>query len=47
MRTVGRNREAWWSWDVAVGDQKTDQDRDMDKAGLARTILEALDDQSL
>jgi hypothetical protein len=44
METVGGNGGFGWPGDVNVGEQKTDQNRDLDGAGWARTIQEALDD---
>ena len=47
MNAVGCGRGSWGFWNVDVRDQKTDQDGDMDHVRGLRTILEALDDQSL
>ena len=44
---IGGNGGARRLWDGAFGDQKTDQNRDMDNAGWARTIPEALEDKAL
>jgi hypothetical protein len=44
---VGGNGGFWRPGDVDVGEQETNQDRDLDGTGWARAIQEALEDETL